>query len=66
MSGAGSGSIFSEGVFAKDQSSMSSATQVKAGVGYVEFAGPAIEALSMEERMTLCNMAIEGVRVVAT
>ena len=24
-----------------------------------EFAGPAIEALSMEERMTLCNMAIE-------
>jgi 3-isopropylmalate/(R)-2-methylmalate dehydratase large subunit len=25
-----------------------------------EFAGPAIDALSMEERMTLCNMAIEG------
>jgi 3-isopropylmalate/(R)-2-methylmalate dehydratase large subunit len=34
---------------------------VKAGVGYAyEFAGPAIAALSMEERMTLCNMAIEG------
>jgi 3-isopropylmalate/(R)-2-methylmalate dehydratase large subunit len=34
---------------------------VKGGVGYAyEFAGPAIEALSMEERMTLCNMAIEG------
>ena len=34
---------------------------VKAGVGHAyEFAGPAIEALSMEERMTLCNMAIEG------
>ena len=34
---------------------------VKAGVGYsYEFAGPAIDALSMEERMTLCNMAIEG------
>ena len=34
---------------------------VKAGVGYAyEFAGPAIDALSMEERMTLCNMAIEG------
>jgi 3-isopropylmalate/(R)-2-methylmalate dehydratase large subunit len=31
------------------------------GTGYcVEFAGTAIEALSMEGRMTLCNMAIEG------
>jgi 3-isopropylmalate/(R)-2-methylmalate dehydratase large subunit len=26
----------------------------------VEYAGPAIEALSMEERMTVCNMTIEG------
>ena len=34
---------------------------VKGGVGFAyEFAGPAIEVLSMEERMTLCNMAIEG------
>ena len=34
---------------------------VKGGVGFAyEFAGPAIELLSMEERMTLCNMAIEG------
>ena len=34
---------------------------VKGGVGYAyEFAGSAIEALSMEQRMTLCNMAIEG------
>jgi 3-isopropylmalate/(R)-2-methylmalate dehydratase large subunit len=34
---------------------------VKSGVGHAyEFAGPAIAALSMEERMTLCNMAIEG------
>ena len=34
---------------------------VNGGVGYAyEFAGPAIAALSMEERMTLCNMAIEG------
>jgi 3-isopropylmalate/(R)-2-methylmalate dehydratase large subunit len=34
---------------------------VKGGVGHAyEFAGSAIEALSMEERMTLCNMAIEG------
>ena len=31
------------------------------GAGYVlEYAGPAIEALSMEGRMTLCNMSIEA------
>lgn len=31
------------------------------GTGYaIEFAGSAIEALSMEGRMTVCNMAIEG------
>ena len=34
---------------------------MKAGVGYAyEFAGPAIRNLSMEERMTICNMSIEG------
>ena len=31
------------------------------GVGYViEYMGPAIKSLSMEGRMTVCNMAIEG------
>jgi 3-isopropylmalate/(R)-2-methylmalate dehydratase large subunit len=31
------------------------------GTGYaIEFDGPAVRALSMEGRMTLCNMAIEG------
>jgi len=31
------------------------------GAGYViEYAGPAIESLSMEGRMTICNMSIEG------
>jgi 3-isopropylmalate/(R)-2-methylmalate dehydratase large subunit len=34
---------------------------VSGAVGHaVEFAGPAIEALSMEGRMTVCNMTIEG------
>ncbi len=52
----------SAGVFAKDLIlNVIRTLGVKAGVGHAyEFAGPAIEALSMEERMTLCNMAIEG------
>lgn len=34
---------------------------VKGGVGYAyEYAGSTIAALSMEERMTICNMSIEG------
>jgi 3-isopropylmalate/(R)-2-methylmalate dehydratase large subunit len=34
---------------------------VEGGVGHViEYAGPAIERLSMEGRMTVCNMTIEG------
>jgi 3-isopropylmalate/(R)-2-methylmalate dehydratase large subunit len=34
---------------------------VKGGIGYAyEYGGPAIEELSMEGRMTICNMSIEG------
>jgi 3-isopropylmalate/(R)-2-methylmalate dehydratase large subunit len=34
---------------------------VKGGVGYAyEFAGTTFDQMSMEERMTVCNMAIEG------
>jgi 3-isopropylmalate/(R)-2-methylmalate dehydratase large subunit len=34
---------------------------VSGGTGYVlEYRGPAIEALSMDERMTICNMSIEA------
>lgn len=34
---------------------------VKGGIGYAyEFAGSAIEAMSMEQRLTVCNMSIEG------
>ncbi len=52
----------SKGVYAKDLILHVIRTLgVKAGVGFAyEFAGPAIEALSMEERMTICNMSIEG------
>ncbi|MCX5932496.1 MAG: 3-isopropylmalate dehydratase large subunit [Cyanobacteria bacterium] len=50
------------GVFAKDLVlHIIRSLGVKGGVGYAyEFAGSCIEALSMEERMTLCNMSIEG------
>jgi 3-isopropylmalate/(R)-2-methylmalate dehydratase large subunit len=34
---------------------------VKGGVGFAyEYAGPVVDAMSLEERMTLCNMSIEG------
>ena len=34
---------------------------VAGGAGYaIEYAGPAVESLSMEGRMTMCNMTIEG------
>jgi len=34
---------------------------VKAGVGFAyEYAGNIVDAMSMEERLTLCNMSIEG------
>ena len=51
-----------DGVFAKDLIlHIIQKLGVKAGVGYAyEFSGPAISALSMEERMTICNMSIEG------
>ncbi len=52
----------SDGVFAKDLVlHIINKLGVKAGVGYAyEFSGPAIDSLSMEERMTICNMSIEG------
>jgi 3-isopropylmalate/(R)-2-methylmalate dehydratase large subunit len=34
---------------------------VKGGVGYAyEYAGPVIDRMTMEERLTVCNMSIEG------
>jgi 3-isopropylmalate/(R)-2-methylmalate dehydratase large subunit len=51
----------SEGVTAKDiVLAIIGETTAAGGTGYVvEFCGEAIEALSMEGRMTVCNMAIE-------
>ena len=51
-----------QGVYAKDIIlHLLSKYGVAVGTGYVmEFYGEAIHAMDMEERMTLCNMAIEG------
>jgi 3-isopropylmalate/(R)-2-methylmalate dehydratase large subunit len=50
------------GATAKDLAlSVISTIGFKGGTGYViEYTGSAIRALTMEQRMTLCNMAIEG------
>ncbi|WEV45544.1 3-isopropylmalate dehydratase large subunit [Streptococcaceae bacterium ESL0687] len=50
-----------KGIYAKDYIlALIARYGVDAGVGYaVEFAGEAISDLEMEERMTICNMAIE-------
>jgi 3-isopropylmalate/(R)-2-methylmalate dehydratase large subunit len=50
------------GVFAKDVIlHIIRKLGVKGGVGYAyEFAGSTFAAMSMEERMTVCNMSIEG------
>jgi 3-isopropylmalate/(R)-2-methylmalate dehydratase large subunit len=50
------------GVYAKDVIlAIINKLGVNGGVGHAyEYAGPVIEAMSMEERMTLCNMSIEG------
>ncbi len=51
-----------KGVYAKDIIlNIMAMLGVKGGLGYAyEYAGPAVEAISMEERMTICNMSIEG------
>ncbi len=51
-----------DGVYAKDIIlAIISKLGVMGGLGFAyEYAGTAIEKLSMEERMTICNMSIEG------
>jgi 3-isopropylmalate/(R)-2-methylmalate dehydratase large subunit len=50
------------GVYAKDVVlTIIQRLGVKGGVGYAyEYAGSTVEAMNMEERLTLCNMSIEG------
>jgi len=50
------------GVYAKDLIlAIINRLGVKGGVGYAyEYGGPAVDRLSMDERMTICNMSIEG------
>jgi 3-isopropylmalate/(R)-2-methylmalate dehydratase large subunit len=50
------------GVYAKDVIlAIIRALSVKGGVGYAyEYGGPVIDAMSIEERLTVCNMSIEG------
>ncbi len=50
------------GVYAKDVAlAIINKLGVQGGVGYAyEYAGSVIESFSMDERMTLCNMSIEG------
>ena len=54
--------ILPHGVFAKDVIlHIIRKLGVKGGVGYAyEFAGSTFAAMNMEERMTVCNMSIEG------
>ena len=50
------------GVYAKDVIlEIIARLGVRGGVGYAyEYAGPAVERMTMDERMTMCNMSIEG------
>jgi len=50
------------GVYAKDVIlAIIRTLGVKGGVGYAyEYGGPVIDAMSIEERLTVCNMSIEG------
>ena len=50
------------GVYAKDVTlAIIRQLGVKGGVGYAyEYGGPVLDAMSIEERLTVCNMSIEG------
>ncbi|MBI3938389.1 MAG: 3-isopropylmalate dehydratase large subunit [Betaproteobacteria bacterium] len=54
--------MLANGVYAKDVIlAIIGQLGVKGGVGYAyEYAGPVIQHMTMEERLTVCNMSIEG------
>jgi 3-isopropylmalate/(R)-2-methylmalate dehydratase large subunit len=56
------GGALAPGVYAKDVIlAIIRALGVQGGVGFAyEYAGPVVERMTMDERMTLCNMSIEG------
>jgi 3-isopropylmalate/(R)-2-methylmalate dehydratase large subunit len=56
------------GVYAKDVIlTIIQRLGVKGGAGFAyEYAGEVVERMSMDERMTICNMSIEGARASAT
>ena len=56
------GGALPAGVYAKDVIlAIIRRLGVQGGVGFAyEYAGPAVERMTMDERMTLCNMSIEG------
>jgi 3-isopropylmalate/(R)-2-methylmalate dehydratase large subunit len=56
------GGKLARGVYAKDVIlAIIRALGVKGGVGYAyEYGGAVIEAMTLEERLTVCNMSIEG------
>ena len=56
------GGKLAEGVYAKDVIlAIIGRLGVQGGVGYAyEYAGDVFDAMSMDERMTVCNMSIEG------
>jgi len=56
------GGALGPGVYAKDVIlAIIRALGVQGGVGFAyEYAGPVVERMTMDERMTLCNMSIEG------
>ena len=56
------GGALAPGVYAKDVIlAVIRTLGVQGGVGFAyEYAGPVVERMTMDERMTLCNMSIEG------
>ena len=54
--------VLGPGVYAKDVIlAIIGRLGVKGGTGYAyEYAGTAIDRMTMDERMTICNMSIEG------